>query len=275
MKQHVLTIAIIILMAAGVKAQSSRFSIGAGYQRTWIVDAQASPLKYQTSEKSFLLRYLHEGKKGKLDAALTGSFGDFFPTGFQNRIWYNPGYNANGTPKKDSNLLVGQFYNARLNIGYAKAVSAGHFLSKDATTRTYAGASLNNQLFYSDNIVRAGWLNAATVNADLSHSISYRAKHSLLVKLSIPLFGVNSRLPYHNTISSPRPEADIKTFFKKGSRFASLVNFQNLQLSASYEYAVSKKLALGLNYSGQWLRYQHEKPITLFQNNIGVMASFK
>jgi len=63
MKQHVLTIAIIILMAAGVKAQSSRFSIGAGYQRTWIVDAQASPLKYQTSEKSFLLRTCTKVKK--------------------------------------------------------------------------------------------------------------------------------------------------------------------------------------------------------------------
>lgn len=275
MKQHVLTIAILGLMATGVKAQNSRFSIGAGYQRTWMVDAQASPLKYQTSEKTLLLRYLNEGKKGKLDAALTGSFGDFFPTGFHNRMWYNPGYNADGSPKKDSNLLVGQLYNARLNIGYAKVISTGHFLSRDAVTKTYAGASLNDQLFYSDNIVRAGWLNAATINADLSHSISYGGKHMLLVKLSIPLFGVNSRLPYHNTISSPRPEADIKTFFKNGSRVSWPVNFQNLQLSASYEYAVSKKLALGVHYSGQWLRYKHEKPITLFQNNVGLMASFK
>jgi hypothetical protein len=275
MKRNVLTIAIIVLVVAGANGQGARFRIGAGYQRTSMVDEQASPLKYQSSEKTFLLNYLHEGKKGKLNAQLNGAFGNFFPTGFQNRVWYDPGYKNDGSAKKDSNLLIGQLYHANLNVGYAKKIGTGHFLGNEAVTKTYAGASLNDQLFYSDNIVRMGWLNAATVNADFSHSISYQTKHFFLLKVSIPIFGMNSRLPYHNTISSSTPEGNIKTFFKNGSRFAWLADFQNVQLSASYEYAVSKKLAFGVHYSGQWLRYIHEKPITLLQNNIGVLASFK
>ena len=44
-----------LLLAVGIKAaaQDHRFQIGAGYQRTWMVDQQASPLKYQSSEKQF------------------------------------------------------------------------------------------------------------------------------------------------------------------------------------------------------------------------------
>ncbi len=256
-------------------AQTSKFKIGIGYQRTWMKDQQASPLKYQTSEKTFSLAYNHAGNNSIFGIQLNGALGDFFPTGFKNRQLYDPGYNADGSHKTDSLRLAGTLYNARIKINYLRKTSSGFssFGKEKLYSNNYAGASLNNQLFYSDNFVRTGWINSSSLNAEYFHTALLNSKHQFTIGISIPLVAVNTRLPYHNTIGSSNGESDVKTFFKQGSRFTWLAAFQNIQLNAGYEYSVSNKLKLGLQYFGQWLHYNYEKPITLFQNNIGITAS--
>ena len=95
---------ILFLVAAtiglGAKAQQNKFTVGLGYQRTWMLDKQASPLKYQTSEKTVLLSYEKKGGKGIFNAQLNGAIGSFFPTGYKNRLMYDAGYHDDGTPKK-------------------------------------------------------------------------------------------------------------------------------------------------------------------------------
>lgn len=179
--------------------------------------------------------------------------------------------------KKDSFPFGGTIYNARIKIGYLKNVSTGYSVIGEEKLRSnnYVGASLNNQLFYSDNFVRTGWLNSSSVNAEYEHSKLFNTKHSINIKISIPLFACNTRRPYHNTLSSPDGDNGVKTLFKQGSRFAWFGNFQNVQLDAGYEYAASNHLGLGIHYFGQWLHYDYENSITLFQNNIGVTAFLK
>ena len=265
--------------AAGIetKAQQKKFTIGLGYQRTWMVDKQASPLKYQTSEKTVLLAYDHTGTSGVFSAQVNGALGSFFPTGFRGRQMYNPGYNDNGTPRKDSFYIPGTLYNARIKISYLRQTTNGYnIIGKEKLySHNYFGASLNNQLFYSDNIVRTGWINAASINGEYLHTAILNTKHFFSLKISIPLFGQNSRLPYHNTISSSSGESNVKTFFKQGSSFAWLANFQNIQLDAGYEYSINSRICMGIRYFGQWLHYTREKPINIIQNNIGITASLK
>jgi hypothetical protein len=277
MKKTFTILLLTIFLAGVIQAQKNQFQIGIGYQRTWMVDKQASPLKYQTSERTFSLGYFHTGSKAKFNVQLNGSFGDFFPTGFHNRQLYNPGYNNNGTPKKDSFPFVGTLYNARIKVAYLKQVSNGYSVigKEKLYSNNYVGASLNNQLFYSDNFVRTGWFNSSSVNPEFEHAAVYNTRHSINIKISIPLFARNTRLPYHNSISSPEGDNGIKSFFKQGSPFGWFGNFQNIQLDAGYEYSVSNHVGLGMHYFGQWLHYNYEKPITLFQNNIGVTASLK
>lgn len=277
MKKIVTILPVIIFLSGAIQAQKNQFQIGIGYQRTWMVDKQASPLKYQTSEKTFSLGYFHTGSKEKFNVQINGALGDFFPTGYKNRQLYNPGYNSDGTNKKDSFPFAGTLYNARVKIGYLTNVSNGYSVigKENLYSNNYIGTSLNNQLFYSDNFVRTGWFNSSSVNAEYEHAAVYNTKHSFNIKISIPLFARNTRLPYHNTISSPDGDNGIKAFFNQGSRFAWFGNFQNIQLDAGYEYAVSNHVGMGIHYSGQWLHYNYEKPITLFQNNIGITASLK
>lgn len=275
--KHVSMMICVLFLHSFVKAQHSKFQVGIGYQRTWMVDKQASPLKYQSSEKTFLIGYEHAGPHAKFAVKIDGGLGSFFPTGFAGRQFYNPGYNEDGSPKSDSFTMKGKLYNARIKLGYMKALPSGYSKigKNNIYTNDYLGGSINNQLFYSDNLVRTGWMNSSSVNADYEHAIQFNTKHNVSLKLSIPLFARNTRLLYHNTISSGNGDSGAKTFFKQGSGFASVFDFQNVQISASYEYALSKKMGIGLQYSGQWLHYNREKPVTLFQNNIGVIASVK
>jgi hypothetical protein len=48
-----------------------------------------------------------------------------------------------------------------------------------------------------------------------------------------------------------------------------------MQVEASYEYALSKMMGVGVHYFGQWMHYRYERPLTLYQNNIGITASLK
>jgi hypothetical protein len=276
MKRIFVLLLFMLVVGTATQAQHNKFQLGIGYQRTWMVDKQASPLKYQTSEKTFSLGYINKSAKAIFNLELNGALGDFFPTGYRNRKFYNPGYNDEGTPKKDSGHLVGTLYNARFNIGYLRKINSGFTTigHSKLESQRYAGASLSNQLFYTDNIVRTGWLNSTSLDAVYQHFGLLDQKHSFTIKITLPLFARNTRLPYHNTISSPDESSNLKTFFKQGSRFTSILNFQNIRVNAGYEYALNKRVGLGIHYFGQWLRYQYEKPVTLFQNNISVIASF-
>ncbi len=268
---------LLLALQCMLAAAQHRFQAGIGYQRTWMIDKQVSPLKYQSSEKTFLLGYEYASQKRVVRAKIDGSLGKFFPTGYDQRQLYDPGYNADGTPKKDSFPLTGKLYSVNMQVAYLTALSDGFskWGSNTIHTNDYVGASLNNQLFYTDNIVRTGWLNSSSLNADYQHAILFNTRHSFNIRISIPLFARNSRLPYHNTISSPEGDSGFKTFFKQGSRFTWLADFQNIQINATYEYAIGKRTGLGLHYTGQWMHYKHEAPVTFFQNNIGVIATVK
>lgn len=264
----------ILLIALG---QSNRFQIGIGYQRTWMLDRQASPLKYQSSEKTILLGYQHTGAKSQFHASLNGSLGDLFPTGFFNRQWYNNTYNQDGTVKKDSSSLMGTIYTGRLQVGYLREVGSGFSIidGKRLDGRSYAGATLNNQVFYSDNIVRTGWMNSTSLNATYQREMRYQERHYIFFRVSIPLFARNTRLPYHNSLASAEGGGHITTIFRQGSRWAWLGNFQNVQFEAGYDYSISRHFGMGLRYFGQWLNYQQERPVRLFQNNVSLTATIK
>jgi hypothetical protein len=269
---------LLILASQTLQAQQNTFKIGIGYQRTRMLDQQASPLQYNSSAATFKTGYYKTSNQGKFTAELAGALGNMSPAGTSNRYWYSPVYDNNGgIIRQDSFPLSGKLYNGMINIGWMKDISSGTVATGKSETsiRQFAGLSASDQLFYSDNIVRAGWMNNATLNGDYQLDVSSNARHFFSLKITIPLFGVNTRLPYHNTVASPKGESHAKTIFKEGSQVAWLGNFQNIRVEASYEYAIGKNFGLGLRYSGQWLQYPSAMPINLYQNNLGIEATFK
>ncbi|HLO80097.1 MAG TPA: hypothetical protein VK166_04015, partial [Chitinophagaceae bacterium] len=247
MQKIIILLLIACMSWAAAIAQQNKFTLGLGIQRTWMLDKQSSPLKYQTGEKSILLGYDHIGSKGIFSVHANGALGSFFPTGFHNRQMYDPGYNEDGTPKADSFAIPGTLYSGRFSLSYLRQGGSGNSIigKGDLSNRSYLGGSLSNQLFYSDNIVRTGWFNSTSFNAEYLHTARFNTKHYFSIKISIPLIARNTRLQYHNTISSPTGEGHVKTFFKEGSGFAWLGNFQNIQLDAGYEYSLSDHFSMG------------------------------
>lgn len=265
---------VIILSTITIQAQNHRFQFGIGYQRTWMLDKQASLLKYQSSEKTFLLGFDHNGTESRWDVEFDGALGNFFPTGYHDRYWYNTHNHPDGSYTLDSFLMKGKLYGALLNIGYAQRVR--HGISKmgntDFTHSSFAGASLSNSIFYSDNTTREGWINSTAFNSTYEN-IHASGKHILSVKLIIPLIARNTRLPFHNTISDPNI-GNTKTFFKN-NHFAWPVNFHQLKIIAEYSYSLGRHSDIGIRYNGNWMHYNYERPINIIQNNISLIGSFK
>ena len=199
--------------AVAIQAQNNHFQNCIGYQQTFVVDKQASPLKYVSPEKTISLGFVHTGNKGRFKAETDGALGDFFPAGFKNRQLYNPGYNNDGAEKTDSIQIEGKLYKSRVKVDFLKhnGNSSSVIGNENKYINNYVGASVNNQFFYSENFVRYGWLNSSSINADYEHIAMYQVRHSFNLKLSIPLFERNTRLPYHITISSPEGYSGIKT----------------------------------------------------------------
>jgi len=277
MKRKLFLAIICLLSLASVSdAQSNSIQAGFGFQRTWMLDQQGSPLKYQTKEKAFSLGYQHFGENSMFDVDLSGGLGDFFPTGFFNRQLYDPGFNPDGSHKTDSSLMNGKIYNGSIELGYLRSLSHGYSVidKKDLVSNSYVGASLSNQLFYTDNFTRTGWINSSSFNGEYYHRSTFNERNRFEIKILIPLFARVTRLPYHNTISSSNGDGNVKTFFKEGSRFAWFGNFQNIQLDAGYQYMINNNFGVGMHYFGQWVHYAREKPINLFQNQLLLKASF-
>lgn len=283
--KHLIITAMVLLSAISIAAQEKpapirtggQFRIGIGYQRTFIKDRQASPLRYQSSDKTLTVGYTKLSEEDLFNAEIKAAIGDLFPTGYRNRKWYHPNYQPDGALKLDSSRLKGTLYNSHIRIAYARNIGNGYTSmgGEDLNSYRYAGASLNSQLFYTDNIVRTGWMHAASVNADFMQISRLETRHYFSFRITIPLFSRNTRLPYHNTVSSADNRSGMATLFRQGTKWAWLGNFHNVRLDAGYEYGLSNHARLGLNYSGQLLHYEKEAPVTLFQNNVAINMAFQ
>lgn len=256
--------------------KKNEFRLGIGYQQTWLVDQQASPLLYSAHQKKADFRYTRFFRNGLLLGELEGAVGDFFPVAFKGRQFYETGYNEDGSPKTGSWPLVGTLYSGQVKIGYLHRVQGNpNNNSRNIQFSGFAGAYLTNQLFYSDNIIRAGWLNSSSLDLAYLASVRLHQKHLFNAGLSASVLARNTRLPYHNSVGSATDGNNIETVFRQGSKITSLDKFQSIRIEAGYLYDVSKKFGLGIQYAGQWLHYSQALPVTCLQHQLVLSVTLK
>ncbi len=276
MRASVLLILSIFLCSLCLSQTKNEFRLSAGYRQTLLVDRQASPLLYRSNEKQVGFQYRRFTHHALVLAELNASFGDFFPDALRTRQFYETGFQEDGSPKTGSWPLTGTLYFGQLRLGYLQRIHRSTVSpGKPVQLTGYAGLQLSNQLFYSDNIVRVGWLNSSAASAAYYAQLLLQKKHRFSVGASLALVARNTRLPYHNSVSSSSGGDNLSTVFKQGSRFVSPDKFQQVQVEAGYDYNISRKFGIGLHYSGQWLHYSEEMPLSLLQNSFHVSLTLK
>ena len=265
-----------LLHSLCISQTKNEFQLTVGYRQTSLVDKQASPLLYRSNEKQVGFRYRRHLVNAIIVGELNGSFGDFYPPALRGRQFYESGYNNDGTPKTGSWPLIGTLYYGRLSVGYLQRIHGSAVANiRKAQMSGYAGLLLSNQLFYSDHIVRVGWMNSSFASAVYHAGLTLRHKHQLSATAALAIFARNTRLPYHNSVSSSTDGDNLSTVFKQGSQWVAVNKFQQFQLEAGYDYHLTRKLDIGLHYSGQWLHYTEELPLYLLQNNLSLSVTLK
>ncbi len=265
---------VLILLSATLKAQNPdsasihfnklQTGFGLGYQSRQLIDEQKSALVYGSTEYQGKLFFTKEKDRSLLSGSLDFGMGSFNARHKQGRYLYAVDYDIDGNATLDSIPVTSGIVAGRIKMSYLRSISSGTIL-------WMAGGTLQDQLVYPENNI--GLLNSLSLNAALYASKNINANHTVSAKLEVPVFALNSRLPWHNTASDPvKPE--LVTFFKKGSRIVSVDKYQSFQLNLNYSCRVSAHWNVGAEYEFSWMRIPYYKPMKSFVNRLSVFTSY-
>jgi len=263
-----------LLMAVTLQAQqpdstsnrlnSYQLGFSLGYQSRQLLDEQKSALVYQSKEFQGLLFFKKEREKSMYSTSLNFGMGSYEAKDKQGRQLYSVDYHIDGSATHDSMPVTSGILTGKLKITYLRNLS-------DRNIRWMAGATIQDHLIYPENNV--GLLNSISLNAALYVSKNIQANQTISVKFEIPVIGINTRLPWHNTASDPvKPE--ITTFFDKGSRWVTLDKYQSVELNIYYSRKLSTRWTIGADYEFNWMRVPYYQPMKSFVNRISVFTSY-
>ncbi len=250
--------------SARIQTFKYQLGFGLGYQSRQLLDEQKSALVYVSHEYQGTLFFKKEKEKSLFSAGLDFSLGSYEARHKQGRQLYTVDYDINGNVTTDSVPLTSGIVAGKFNVTYLRNISGGTF-------RWMAGGTLQDRLIYPENNI--GLLNSLSLNAALYVSKRIQANQIISAKLELPVVAINTRLPWHNTASDP-VKSEIATFFKKGSRFVTLDNYQSVQLNFNYSIRISTKWMLGADYEFDWIRVPYYQPMKSFVNRISLYTSF-
>lgn len=236
-----------------------------GYQYRQLLDEQKSALTYASGEYLAGVFFKREGHQSLFKISLNGGTGDFYAKHFKNRWLYSSKSDIEGNLTTDSLPVTSTLTAGDLQVSYLLK------LNPKRRATWLAGATVKEILVYTDN--NTGLLNSLGLHANLGFMNEFGKGSRMNVNLSVPLMALNSRLPWHNTASSPI-DSEIKTFFKKGTNFSGPGDFHMLDLDIDYEIRVLKGWNIGACYSFTWLNVPTHQPLKSILHTFQIQTSF-
>jgi hypothetical protein len=249
-----------------VKPLQRQLGFGIGMQQRHLLDEQKSALVYSSREYMAGLFYRSISDRSVFSAELDFSTGSFFAKHFRDRKLYTAGYGIDGSVTTDSLPVLSGILTGIFQVSYLKSMGSGE---KNAW---YAGAALKDLLIYPENNI--GILNSLGLYLTAQVARDINSKNRLSANLAIPLVAVNTRLPWHNTATSP-VKSETATFFIKDSRLVTVNNFQSVQCHLNYTFRLASRWNLGAEYAFVWLRIPYYQPMKSFINSIQLQTSYR
>jgi hypothetical protein len=235
-----------------------------GFQNRVLLDEQKSALSYSSGEYLAGLSFTRNGVHSITEISLDAGRGNFSPRHIGNRWIYTTSYDIHGNATTDSFPVTSGISSGKLQISYLNKLSKGR-------TIWLAGAALKELLVYPDNNI--GLLNSIGIHIKLGLLQQLGSKGRFQADLSFPLFAVNTRLPWHNTATSPL-DPEFATFFKKGTRLVGIDKFRMLEFNMNYHLHIAKHWSLGAGYSLTWLNVPYYQPMRSYMNSFKVQTTY-
>lgn len=262
MKKTINTLGILLICFPALMAQTDqgwdqlqqpdrRLGIGFGYQNRLLLDEQKSALVYRSSEWMGSISYESERVRSWYRLRAAAATGDFHARDHDARWIYTTNWQEDGNAVRDSFPLASGILSAQLSFDYLRQLNAG------TRWKWYCGLSMNEYLLYPENNI--GLLNALSVAISARLAL-HLGRHYFDGDLSSPFLSLNSRLPWHNTVTDP-VMGETKSFFKKGTRLVTANRFQSVRTNLGYSFKTGNRFMLGFAYSWNWYHVSYHQPM--------------
>lgn len=249
-----------------VKPLQRQIGLGIGFQQRQLLDEQKSALVYASAEYNGGLFFRNANDRSVFSLDLNFSTGNYFAKHFRNRQLYTVGYNMDGTITTDSLPVFSGILSGVFEVSYLKRIAS------QASINWYIGPAIKDMLVYPENNI--GLLNSLGIYLAVQASGNIDAKNRLSARIAIPLAAINSRLPWHNTATSPL-RSETRTFFSKGTRLVTTNNFQSVQFNLNYTFRIASRWDLGADYAFIWLRIPYYQPMKSILNNFQLQTAYR
>lgn len=249
---------------AEIKPVKKALGFNLGYQNRQLIDEQKSALTYTSGEYLAGFSFRRVATKSLFNVSLSVGTGNFRAKHFHNRWLYSTTYDIHGNASIDSVPVTAGIINGNFQVSYLRQLHAGKIT-------WLTGASLKEMLVYTGNNI--GLLNSLGLYANIGAKKETGTKGTLSANLTFPLLALNSRLPWHNTVSSPI-DSETKSLFKKGTRLVGPGKFRMFQLDIHYDIHLSKRWSLGAGYSFTWLNIPYYQPLKSYLNTVQLQTLY-
>lgn len=225
-----------------------RLGFLAGWQQTHLSDQQFSPLTYKADELSISIFYDAKHHNSSWNASLGAATGSLFPPQYGDRRLYNTTEDIDGNITTDSFFVRGNTRTVNLQLGYA------YDIVHTQDWEFSLGGSVRNQLMYPSTFVNIGIMNAASFLLTTEGTYYADDRNRLSLGISMPVMAFNTRFPYSGTVSTPN-QSLLEAFFDGGTHFVSFNKYMQVNVNATWRYALSDKTGISLQYDFMWQRY--------------------
>jgi hypothetical protein len=210
------------------------------------------------------LTFERDASKSFLFTSLQVGTGNFRAKHLRDRWIYLPSYDIHGNIELDSFPVTSRVISGNFQITYLRKINTGSSLI------LLVGASLKEILVYTDN--NTGLLNSIGLHAHVGIELPIM-KGRLLSELSVPMMALNSRLPWHNTATSP-DDPETVNFFRNGSRVDGPGRFRMIQFEAKYDIPIALHWKIGAGYVFNWMHLTYFQPLKSFSNSFQIKTTY-
>jgi hypothetical protein len=239
--------------------------IRVGYVNRQLLDEQKSALTYASDEWKAGLIFKRENDRSQFNVSAYAGSGNYDARHFKERWRYSRSYDLYGNVSIDSFRLVSGITSGNLCLSYLRKIPFRN------NWIWLAGASLKEMLVYPDNDI--GLLNSAGFYANLGALKELGRTGKFQANISFPIIALNSRLPWHNTATSP-VDSETKTFFKKGTRLVGPKNFRLIDVALTYEIQFAAHWNIGAGYSFTWFHVPYYQSLKSFINSFELQTTY-
>jgi len=250
--------------AGPTSAATHDFYLYTEYSRTLMLDHLASPNVIAGNGVVLDAGYRRETGRGSLGIRAEAMWADLERYGRGETLLAQTGFTQVGIPVAGLRERFRQMVASGLEVEILFVVlepgrdSVGHSTGLGASV----GFTIEEQARFPLAANQHGLMNLLSI--DLTARAEYQLGERSVVegRLSFPAGGLVTRLPWSTDPEFPN-QTVFASFFRNGTRFATVNTLQHIQTAFSWTYSLSPVISLSAGYGFEWLHYSLPRHITI------------